>query len=97
VIFKDATDPLVSSFPKVPNPKALTGNTFVRIPKNIIIDGVDTTSKALTAPKDLPNDIDAGRAYIKNEVGEAYADYTSYAVIRRTKNNNQRKSHIRRH
>jgi len=85
VIFKDATDALVSSFPKVPSPKALTGNTFVRIPKNIIMDGVDTTSKALTAPKDLPNDIDAGRAYIKNEAGEAYADYTSYAVIRKTK------------
>ena len=49
------------------------------------MDGVDTTNKALTAPKDLPNDIDAGKAYIKNEAGEAYADYTSFSVIRKTK------------
>lgn len=84
IIFKDS-DAEFNSYAKVPNPKDLTGKKFVRIPKKIIMDGVDTTNKALTAPKDLQNDIDAGMAYIKNEAGEAYADYTSFSVIRKTK------------
>ncbi|WP_419870009.1 DUF4876 domain-containing protein [Chryseobacterium sp. CT-SW4] len=85
VIFNGVTDTQISAYPKVPNPKDLTGKLYARIPKNIIMDGVDTTNKNLTAPKDLQNDVDAGRAYIQNSAGEAYADYTSYSVIRKTK------------
>lgn len=85
VIFNGVTDAEMSTYAKVPNPKDLAGKLFMRIPKEVIMDGVDTTSKALTAPKDLPDNIDAGLAYIKNAAGEAYADYTSQAVIRKTK------------
>lgn len=85
VIFNNITDATIATYPKVPNPSSPTSRQSVRLPKNIIMDGVDTTSKSLTAPKDLPNDIDAGWAYIKSAAGEAYADYTSMAVVRKTK------------
>ncbi|MCJ7932745.1 MAG: DUF4876 domain-containing protein [Chryseobacterium sp.] len=84
VIFKAADDE-VALFAKVPSPKSVTGPLFARIPKKIIIDGVDTTDKELKAPKDLPVDIDATRAFIKDETGAPYPDYSSYSIIRKIK------------
>ncbi|KMQ64900.1 hypothetical protein ACM46_11870 [Chryseobacterium angstadtii] len=86
VIFNGVSDAEINNYIKIPNPKDLAGKLFMRIPKNVIMDGVDTTNKTLTAPKDLPDNIDAGLAYIKNPAGEAFGDYTSQAVIRKTKN-----------
>lgn len=85
VIFKDVTDAQIAAYAKVPNPKDLTGRLYMRLPKDIIMDGIDITNAALTAPKDLPNNIDAGKAYIQDAAGQSYADYTGYAVIRKTK------------
>lgn len=84
IIFK-AKPGEIASFAKVPSPKSLNGALFVRIPKEIIIDGVDTTDKEQKAPKDLPVSIDATRAFIKNAAGAPYADYSSYSIIRKTK------------
>lgn len=84
IIFKASPDE-VSAFAKVPSPKNLTGSLFARIPKKMIIDGVDTTDKELKAPKDLPADIDATRAFIKDETGAPYPDYSSYSIIRKIK------------
>ncbi|MDR6527920.1 hypothetical protein J2787_003312 [Chryseobacterium rhizosphaerae] len=84
IVFK-ATPGEISSFTKVPSPKNLNGALFVRIPKEIIIDGVDTTDKEQKAPKDLPVSIDATRAFIKNDAGSPYPDYSSYSIIRKTK------------
>ena len=85
VFFKDVATDVFNAYPKIASPKDLAGKLYLRIPKNVIMDGVDTTNRTLTAPKDLQDDIYAGRAYIKNEAGEAYADYSSYSVIRKTK------------
>lgn len=50
------------------------------------MDGVDIGNKTTAVvPKDLPNDIDAGRATIMNAAGEIYGDYTSYSVVRKKK------------
>ncbi|MBV8328398.1 DUF4876 domain-containing protein [Chryseobacterium sp.] len=84
IIFKASPDE-VASFAKVPSPKSVTGPLFARIPKEIIIDGVDTTDKELKAPKDLPMDIDATRAFIKDLSGAPYPDYSSYSIIRKIK------------
>ncbi len=85
VIFNGVTDAEVKSWNKVPLPNAPTGSVYTRISKKVIMDGVDIGSKNDDNPKDLPSDIDAGKASIKNAAGENYADYTSFSVIRKTK------------
>ena len=86
VIFNGVTEAEVKAYPKVASPKSPTGNTYTRLPKSIIMDGVDIGNKTTAVvPKDLPNDIDAGRATIMNAAGEIYGDYTSYSVVRKKK------------
>lgn len=80
-----ATDAEVAGWQKVPSPKAPTGNLFLQIPKNYIIDGIDITDKEQKAPKDFPADIDASRTFIVNAVGQAEATFTGLSVIRKTK------------
>ena len=86
VILSGVTDAEIKSFPKIANPQKPTGNTFVRLPKTLIMDGVDIGNRnSSIVPKDLTNDIDAGKAGIVSPSGDIIGDYTSYSVIRKTK------------
>jgi len=79
-----ATPQQVASWAKVASPKNPKGSLFVQVPASFILDGVDITDKDQKAPKDLPTSVDATRTFI-NKNGLALPEYSSYSVIRKTK------------
>ncbi|MDQ8747628.1 DUF4876 domain-containing protein [Elizabethkingia miricola] len=79
-----ATPQQVASWAKVASPKNPKGSLFVQVPASFILDGVDITDKEQKAPKDLPTSVDATRTFT-NKNGLALPDYSSYSVIRKTK------------
>ncbi len=79
IIFR-ATAEDVKAFPLIAQPNMPNGKTYARIPKSLIIDGVDTSTNNTNSviPKKMTTEVDAQFTFVPE------GTYSSYAVIRKT-------------